>query len=281
MTKTRTFAVALSLCAAVACSEQGPMPTTPAAPSSLEGANAKPGGPPPSDVTVTSTIGAGDIAGVGGAYTNSHTSSAEQRRMVPGFAQLAEYADGLSELHGNGITGTGPRRVGLPSIRDRGPTRCSCTARATLTTPTRPPVGHGCSNTSATCPMAVWFEAGGKKYLLRMNSNQDVGTNDVIITRLVLDDMADSAQRGWRATAPAFILKGKATRASCHKGTTTCRFRSTSRIRKGRTEDQETGFLRSQETRFPFSTPCTRSTTRRCACRTRGSSGPPSRAAHR
>ena len=33
--------------------------------------------------------------------------------------------------------------------------------------------------------MAVQFEAGGKKYLLRMNCNQDTGTDDVNITRLV------------------------------------------------------------------------------------------------
>jgi hypothetical protein len=35
---------------------------------------------------------------------------------------------------------------------------------------------------TASCPLAVQFEVGSKKYLLRMNAND--GTDDVIVTRL-------------------------------------------------------------------------------------------------
>ena len=69
MTKPGTFVVALSLCATFACSDQGPMATNPAAPTSPEATNAKPGA---GDHPVISTIATGhDIAGDGATYTNS------------------------------------------------------------------------------------------------------------------------------------------------------------------------------------------------------------------
>ena len=188
MTKTRTFAVALSLCAAVACSEQGATPTNPASPSSLGATNARGGGPPVGgDVAVTSTIQAGkDIAGDGSGYTNS---SILQSVIAWNEDDAQWYLDlrnsqNTRMVHlnftGNGIAGTGPLPSGLSgSYKVWMYTPCN-TGNYNVNLLEMP------INTPTPCPMAVWFEAGGKRYLLRMNSYADGSTvDDVKITRLV------------------------------------------------------------------------------------------------
>jgi len=191
MTKTRTFAVALSLSAAVACSEQGPIPTTPAGPSSLEGANAKPGGPPPADVAVTSTLGAGDIAsdGVnGGAYTNSTTDKSiiqsSNGVWYLGSAPRTVFLRFDGTVTGNGIANTGPNsgpplNLGAANYQVLMYTACNFPPYGSVSLLTMQ-----VSNTLVPCPMAVQFATGGKQYLLRMNENLDGDTevDDVNIT---------------------------------------------------------------------------------------------------
>ena len=142
---------------------------------------------------MTSAIQAGeDIAGDGNGYTNS---SILQSVIAWNEEDAVWYLDlrnsqNTRMVHlnftGNGIANTGPNN-GTPVNPGSGNykvwmyTPCNFDnynnvnlLTMPLTTALNPPV---------PCPMAVQFEAGGKRYLLRMNSFQDLLTNDVTIAR--------------------------------------------------------------------------------------------------
>jgi hypothetical protein len=172
MTKTRIFAVALSLSAAFACSEQGPIPTSPASPSSLEGANAKPGGPPAGDVAVISTMLDGlDIAGVGGSYSNS-TNLKSIIQANNGVWYLDTTSSNpirtVSLNFGRPIDNTGPDD-GTPVHPGSGNYKVfmytSCNHINYQTSLLTLPAGQ-----TMPCPLTVQFtSADGKRYFLHMN----------------------------------------------------------------------------------------------------------------
>ena len=166
------------------------MATNPASPSSLGATDARGGGPPAADVAVTSTIQSGGHRRRRERRVHEFDDREvdhpiEQWRMVPGF----EPADGLSELRQSDRR-HGPGMVGSPSIRDRANyqvfmyTACNFPNYGNISLLTMP-ADDADRATTVPCPMAVQFDAGGKNYLLRMNSDQDAGTDDVNITRLV------------------------------------------------------------------------------------------------
>ena len=181
---------------------------------------------------MTSTIGAGDIAGVGVAYTNLYMSQNSGGWYLDLRSQNTRTV--YLNFTGNGITGTGPAPSGTPFNPGSGPYKVFMYSACNLYTPSVRLLDMDV-NTSATCPMAVWFEVGGKSTSAHeLQPGRRHQRRDRHAPRFRGGRFGPGRRAG--ATEPAFILKGKATRASCHKGTTTCRFpRSTSRIRRVRT----------------------------------------------
>jgi hypothetical protein len=174
MTKTRTYVIALSLCATFGCSEHGLMPASPAGPSALGATNAKPGA---GDVPVTSAVQSGfDIAGDGiGGYTNSSTlKSVIASNNGVWYLDLRNSKNTtrtVSLNFGPGHPLTGGHKVFMY-------TACNFDNYNNVN------LLNLAVGATVPCPMAIQFDHGGKQYLLRMNSNQDTGTHDVDITRL-------------------------------------------------------------------------------------------------
>jgi hypothetical protein len=174
------------------------MPTNPAAPTSLGATNARGGGPPVGgDVAVISTIQAGkDIAGDGSGYTNSSilqsviASNGDDAQWYLDLRNSQNTRTVHLNFTGNGIAGTGPPTNDLvnPPVNPG-----SGDYKVWMYTPCNTgnydvnmlEMENGPLN-AKPCPMAVWFETSGKRYLLRMNSYADgVDVDDVLITRLV------------------------------------------------------------------------------------------------
>jgi hypothetical protein len=153
------------------------MPENPAAPSAVGATNARGGGPPPADVAVTSTLGPGDIGGVGGDYLNSSSlKSAIGSDTGVWHLDLRNASPTRTVYLNLGASGlTGNHKVFM---------YIGCNFSFW-----NPPDGWNLLeiplSTPTTCPLAVQFEKDRKRYLLRLNSNQDSDTDNVSVTRFV------------------------------------------------------------------------------------------------
>jgi hypothetical protein len=155
------------------------MPESPAAPSSIGATNAKPGS---GDVAVTSTLQGGlNIASDGSSYTNSSSLKSVIASNGVWYPDVRDsntrtvHLDFSGGIAGTGPTGGAPVDPGSANYKVFIYTACNFPnyGNVSLLTLT--------AGQTVSCPMAAQFDAGGKQYLLRMNSYQDAGTNDVNI----------------------------------------------------------------------------------------------------